>query len=188
MPSHVHPNGWISLDIPEEWEGKARAMRAQRDLQYGNIYPEADTDARWVGELGEIAFRSWLNHRGYRDYQWILDDTAGKADFILGKDVSVGVKTVKRKVAPRPGYTMQITSQHAHEPVQQFFFLTYEFQRRTMWLLGGVSKDLFLQNAQFYQDGDWVHPSYQVRGHDIYNADMGHFTPPDEWLKGVVAI
>lgn len=163
-------------------------MRAERDLQYGNIYPERDTDARWVGELGEIAFRSWLNHRGYRDYQWILDDAAGKPDFILGRDVSVGVKTVKRKVAPRPDYTMQITAQHAHEPVQQFFFLTYEFQRRVMWLLGGISRDLFLQNARFYADGEWVHPNYQVRGHDIYNADMGHFTPPDQWLGQTLAI
>ena len=188
MGSQVHDNGWISLDVPAEWEGRARAIRAERDQQYGNIYPERETDARWVGELGEIAFRSWLNHRGCHDFQWIQDDAAGKPDFILGRDVTVGVQTVKRKVAPRAGYTMQITAQHAHEPVQQFFFLTYEFQRRVMWLLGGVARDLFLDRADFFRDGDWVHPNYQVRGHDIYNADMGHFTPPDEWLQQVLAI
>jgi hypothetical protein len=56
----------------------------------------------------------------------------------------------------------------------------------------GVSADrgsLRLHHAKFYRAGEWVHPKYQVpAGHDIYNTDIAHITPPDEWLAQVLAI
>ncbi len=161
-------------------------MRKRRDQLYGNIYPEEPGHERWVGDLGEMTFKSWLNSRGV-PFKWLLGDAAGNADFVVDSSTSVGIKTVKRVVKPQAGYTMQVTAKHAGEPVDHFFFLSYEYtdQTRVMWLLGGVERQHFLSNAKFYRAGEWIHPRYQVKNHDIYNTDVRHFIPPGDWLKVV---
>ena len=183
MTSQTHANGWISVDLRAENEARAKAIRAERDRQYGNIYQEAATDERWVGDLGELVFDRWLRHRKVAGYQWILEGTAGAPDFRLQSGVRIGVKTVKRKVPPQAGYTAQITARHTREPIEQFFFMTYEIKIRRMWLLGGIDKQSFLAGARYHGAGDKVHDNYTIRqGHEIYNIDMARLVPPDEWL------
>ncbi|GFE98132.1 MULTISPECIES: hypothetical protein [Acetobacteraceae] len=184
--SQVHPQGWISLLIAPEYEERAKRMRAERDRQYGNIYAEEATDERWVGDLGEMVFNSWLKHEGVQGFQWVLDDAAGQPDFVTALNIRIGVKTVKRKVPPREDYTAQITARHAREPIDQFFFMTYEIAHRRMWLLGGLERERFLQEARYYQAGEWVHPKYQVRqGHEIYNIEISKLVAPHLWIKPV---
>lgn len=184
--SVLHSQGWISVIVPTDHEQHAKNMRSERDKQYGNIYTEAQTDERWVGDLGEIAFKSWLKHEGITDFQWIKDDAAGKPDFIIGNNTRIGVKTVKRKVRPRADYTAQITARHTDEPADFFFFLTYEIKNRCMWLLGGIEQQEFLQQARYYSAGEWVHDKYQVRpGHEIYNIEITKLLPPKDWLAKV---
>jgi hypothetical protein len=183
MNSEVHGEGWISVSINPQHEARAREIRHARDKQYGNIFAEEDGDERWVGDLGEMAFNSWLKHAGVPDARWIMDNAAGQPDFILPPDVPVGVKTVKRKVAPRLDYTAQITARHALEPISHFFFLTYEFQRRRMWLLGGIDRSRFLEEARYHGAGDQVHANYRIReGHEIYNIEIAKLTRPEAWL------
>lgn len=45
-------DGWLIVDVVPKAIERARAMRAERDQIYRNIYEELDTDLRWVGELG----------------------------------------------------------------------------------------------------------------------------------------
>lgn len=158
-------------------------MRAQRDLQYGNIYAEAPSDARWVGELGEKVFDSWLKHEGIQGFAWILDDAAGKPDFVTANGIRIGVKTVKRQAPPREAYTAQITASHAREPIDHYFFMSYEFTARRMWLLGGIDRERFLRQARYHGPGDRVHDNYQIRpGHEIYNIGLDKLVAPDEWI------
>jgi hypothetical protein len=123
--SQIHPSGWISVDVAQEHEKQSRDVRADRDRQYGNIFKEAKTDERWVGDLGEMVFDAWLKSKRVNGFVWIQDDVAGKADFVLPVNVRVGVKTVKRMVAPRDDYIAQITARHAEELIEQFFFMSY---------------------------------------------------------------
>ena len=184
----VHTNGWISLPIDEVYIEKAKGLRQQRDQRYRNIYEERDTDERWVGELGEYVFRGFLKflNFGKSDYEWIREDAAGKPDFVLYNSLTVDVKTVKRKVPPKADYTAQITAKHAAEDVDFFFFMTFEIKVRTMWLLGGIDKSTFLENATYYSEGEWVHKNYQVReAHGIYNAPISCLIPPREWAKKI---
>lgn len=185
MGALIEKNGWIRLPIAPPLEGVAQEFRKERDAIYGNIYEEKDTDSRWVGDLGEWAFNSFLNNAGANESQWLKDlDAAGKADFILPGGFSLGVKTVKRKVSPRPSYTAQITAKHAKEPVNGYFFLCYDFVSRVMWLLGGISKEKFLRHAKYYGPGDKVHENYTIRpGHEIYNIELKHLTPPRRFLE-----
>ncbi|WP_134678033.1 hypothetical protein [Ectopseudomonas khazarica] len=182
--SQLHPQGWISVGIDPQQENRAKQLRARRDLQYKNIFIEADSDLRWVGDLGEWVFKSWISHAGIPGFEWILDNAAGQPDFISPLNVRIGVKTVKRKKPPREGYTAQITARHAEEPIDHFFFMTYDFNQRRMWLLGGIDRDSFMEGARFYGSGEWVHDNYQVREkHGIFNIDVAKLIQPEPWLS-----
>lgn len=172
--------------IEPQHEELAKQMRAERDRQYVNIYAEAATDERWVGDLGEIAFNLWFEHKGIQSFKWVRDDAAGQPDFVTALNVRIGVKTVKRKGPPRKDYTAQITASHAQEPIDQFFFMSYEISKRRMWLLGGIDSKRFLNEARYYGPGEWVHPSYQVRhGHEIYNIGISKLVTPNAWITQV---
>jgi len=174
---------WIYVKIPQKVIRKAKAIRSERDSKYGNVYAEADTDRKWVGEVGEIVFNRWL-YREDIDHEWILDEVKGNADFMIG-EIPIGVKTVKRKVPMLQSYSAQISARHAEEPVDHFFFCCYEIQTDKLVLLGGIEKGVFLEKATYYKDGDWVHSHYQVRGHEIYNIDVAHLVSPSEWLDTI---
>jgi len=174
---------WRFVTIPATWEEKAQSIRQKRDAQYGNIFQVEDSDLRWVGDLGEIWFNDWLKHNQIPDVRWHLDNAAGKPDFTI-QGVRVDVKTVKRKVAPRPGYTAQITARHKDHPIDELFFLSYEYQEKRLWLLGGITMAGFLATATYYGEGEAVHENYIIRkGHEIYNASIEILTTPDDWLK-----
>ncbi|WP_216603074.1 hypothetical protein [Vibrio coralliilyticus] len=183
MSSVVNQHGWIIVDVPEAAEIAAKKHRQARDQKYGNIYSEKETDERWVGDLGEFVFKSWLKSQRFHQFEWILDDAAGKADFIMPQNSLVDVKTVKRKVAPRPDYTAQITAQHIEENIDHYFFMSYQNSLRKMTLLGGVSKKAFKEHSVYYGEGDMVHSNYTIRkGHEIYNIDIAKLVSPHEWL------
>lgn len=184
MVAVAHPQGWLSIDLSEANENWARHVRERRDQQYGNIFQEEEGDERWTGDLGELVFDRWLKHNGVGDYRWIQEGAAGAPDFVFGSGLRVGVKTVKRQVPPRTGYTAQITASHTREPIEQFFFMTYEIEKRRMWLLGGIDKPTFLKEANYYPAGAKVHAKYTIRpGHEIHNIEIDKLTRPQEWLR-----
>jgi hypothetical protein len=183
----VNHYGWVELTVDEATVERAKQMRAERDRHYGNIYQEANSDLRWVGEVGEICFDSFLRESAIDPFEWILDRPAGKPDFLVGgRAVRVGVKTVKRKVPMHPDYTAQITARHADEPVDQFFFACYELQRKVLVLLGGIERERFVREATYYGAGEKVHENYTVRqGHEIYNIKVGKLVSPMDWLANI---
>lgn len=169
-------------DVSQEFIDEAIRIREERDKRYGNIYREEHSDLRWVGEVGELCFYGWAQRNTTLPVKWILEEVAGNADFLIG-DVSIGMKTVKRNVPIREGYTAQITAKHAEEPVDHFFFASYEVPRNQLWLLGGIAKADFIQGAKYYGAGAKVHANYVIReGHEIYNIEISKLTPPLLWI------
>lgn len=176
---------FICIHIGEQLIRRAQKIRAERDKQYGNIYEEEESDLRWVGDLGEICFNSWLKKNDIKGFHWHLDNVAGKPDFTIS-GAKIDVKTVKRKVPPKPDYTAQITARHKDTPVDQLFFCSFEHESNKMWLLGGISKKAFLQEATYFGPGDAVHAHYRIRkGHEIYNAPISILINPIDWVKGL---
>lgn len=176
---------WICISVSEDQEALAKRIRTDRDRRYHNVFREERGDERWVGDLGEIVFDAWSGGEP-AGFTWIRDDAAGRADFISPSGVTIGVKTVKRKVPPRPDYTAQITARHTEEPVDQFFFMSYEIALKKMWLLGGIDRVRFLREARFYGAGEMVHANYEIRpGHEIYNIAIGNLLAPRQWLGNV---
>lgn len=180
----ARPLTWIK--VTEDQELQAKRIRQERDRRYMNLYREVASDERWVGDLGEIVFDAWSREQVGERLTWIRDEAAGKADFILDAGVGIGVKTVKRKGPPQPSYTAQISAKHAFEPVDQFFFMSYEISARKMWLLGGIDRSGFLDGARHYQAGEAVHQNYVIRpGHEIYNIEIKRLVDPSYWLKSI---
>lgn len=176
---------FLFFDVTDEQITKAEKIRKSRDEQYGNIYQEVDSDLRWVGDLGEICFNSWLKTNGINEFIWHIDNAAGKPDFTIN-GIKIDVKTVKRKVPPRMDYTAQITARHKETPTDELFFLSYEFQKKRIWFLGGISKNVFLSKATYYKAGDIVHSNYTIReGHEIYNLPIEILIPSEKWLKSL---
>jgi len=174
---------FLNFDITRNLEKQAEKIRKSRDEKYGNIYLELESDLRWVGDLVEICFNSWLKKSNILNYQWHLDNAAGKPDFTINNR-RIDVKTVKRKVPPLLNYTAQITAKHKDYPIDDLFFCSYEFQIKRMWFLGGITKKEFLDKSTYYKAGDKVHSNYTIRqGHEIYNAEIKILNEPDEWIK-----
>lgn len=175
-------SNWIYYDVTAAWEDKAKEIRAIRDGLYDNIYEEEETDLRWVGDLGEICFNDWIKRKGMKGFQWHRDNAAGKPDFTIN-NIRIDIKTVKRKVPPIPSYTAQITAQHRTHPIDELFFMSYEYLIKRLWFLGGIKLSDFIAQAKYYKGGEFVHSNYQVRpGHEIFNAEISILTPPYNWL------
>jgi hypothetical protein len=180
------PSECIQLVAQETEIKRAQEIREARDARFENIYAEESSDLRWVGDLGEIVFDRWLTAEGV-PHEWFTENPAGQPDFKVGT-IFVGLKTVKRKGGVRAEYSAQITDHHAREPVDHFFFISYDTTTKTLWLLGGISKADFLAKAKHYGPGEKVHENYTVRpGHAIDNIDIAHLTPPKAWLRLVGA-
>lgn len=178
------PADWIILDVPQNVEEQAKQMRETRDAQYKNLYAQESTDARWVGDLGEIMLNDWLKSQGLAKVSWLTDDAAGKPDFVTESGHRIGAKTVKRKGAPQLHYTAQVTARHAKEPSDWFFFMNYVIERKKLWLLGAVEASRFLEEATYYPAGSQVHSNYAIRpGHEIYNIELDKLIGPAAWLK-----
>lgn len=178
--------GWLVFPVSMSIEQEARAIRARRDRDYGNVYEVAETDLRWVGDLGELMFYRWLRDAEGVSGRWIRTRPAGKPDFVIHGQ-RVGLKTVERKGPFRSSYTAQITARHAAEEVEHFFFASYQAPARRLWLLGGIARVDFLEKAVYYGAGERVHDSYFVRaGHEIYNIEARDLKPPQEWLEQLV--
>jgi hypothetical protein len=178
---------WSFFEIPAAWEKKAQDIRANRDKLYKNIFVEEETDLRWVGDLGEIYFNHWLKENNISGVHWHLDNAAGKPDFTINK-MKIDVKTVKRKVPPHSTYTAQITARHKNHCIDELFFLSYQFEVKKLWILGGINMNRFIQSATYYGEGDQVHSHYTIRkGHEIYNAPITILQSPNEWLQQLKA-
>lgn len=86
----------------------------------------------------------------------------------------------------QPHYTAQISACHVNEPVEFYFFTCYQVPIQRLWLLGGITKADFLTNAIYHRAGDQVHANYTIRpGHEIFNIEVKHLTPPDEWIESL---
>lgn len=149
----------------------AKRIRSKRDEKYANLYTEKETDMRWVGDLGELCLALFLKHKKV-NYDWELESVTDNFDFLI-EEKTYGVKTVKRKNKPKEEYTAQITAKHIEEPVDRFLFLSYEYPKKIMWLLGWIDRLSFREEARYYKAGDQVHQHYTIRpGHEIYNIEI----------------
>lgn len=174
---------WIQLPVLPAQESRAKEIRSTRDARYPNLFKEAATDARWVGDVGELVLLEWLVSNQVENVRWLTEDAAGKADFVSTAGITIGAKTVKRKHAPKIDYTAQISARHVAEPSDWFVFMNYSLSGQTLWILGAIESHRFMREARYYGPGDKVHADYEIRpGHEIYNLPLQRLITPTHWL------
>lgn len=173
-------NGLFVAQVTDGMIAQAQQIRRERDQLYGNRFPVQASDWRWVGDLGEIVFRLWLDSRGVTGYGWITEKPAGKADFVVNRH-KIDVKTVKRQVRPQPHYTAQAAGEHL-DHVDWVVFMTYHVARADMWLMGAISSGRMRREGEFYAAGDRVHAHFVARA-DIFNIRFSRLRLLAPWLR-----
>jgi hypothetical protein len=172
----------VSFDVTDEMISEAISIRKERDSKYGNIFVEEETDMRFVGEIGEIIVNNAFNMVCEEFNEWHTEDVIKKPDFTFcGRDLDV--KTVKRQVPIKPWFKAQITAKHSETPMDDILFTCYEVPKKKLHILGVMEKNEFLQKAQYFGEGEFVHENYQIRkGHEIYAVMISQMTPFRDYL------
>jgi hypothetical protein len=177
-------SGFVALTCPPEAERAAARAMSDRDGAYreGSPYQPADTDAPWVGHLGEMVFFRFLADWGV-PATWLRADPLHEPDFRTAAG-TVDCKTAKRMTPPRPEWTCGVSTRQLYRAVDWYAFLTYEVGRRRMWLLGMIAKPDFMARARHLAAGERVHEAYVVRaGNEISNLPMRELVRPMEWTE-----
>jgi hypothetical protein len=182
----VTMNDIVTFDVSEQLIQQAQTIRQQRDQRYGNIFSESSSDMRWVGEIGELITRDAMNLCNQDATVWLDQDVTSNCD-INFCGLGVEVKTVKRKVPMALHYKAQITARHANKAMDQLLFTCYEFPKRKLHILGAMTKEEFLQKAEYFKEGDQVHANYTIRpGHEIYSVMVSEMNPVREFLRSAM--
>lgn len=177
---------YVTREVTDSHIAKAISMRESRDLLYGNIYSEKETDLRWVGDLGEIIVNELLCMCSENYTVWHTDNVIGKPDFTFF-DVDIDVKTVKRKVSVNPAYGAQISAKHKNMKAEYIVFGCYELNKRLFHVLCAIRKNDFMRDAIYYGSGDVVHSNYTIRqGHEIYSMSISAMIPFREFIRDIM--
>jgi hypothetical protein len=165
------PESWVRFQATQENIALSKKRRLEKDQIYTNLYVEAPTDSRWIGELGEIYFDQWINNENVPNAEWLMEKPLGNPDFIINGN-RIDVKTVKRKDQMHPSYGVQVSSKQIATPMDDYFFICYLTSTRMLLLLGGITKPRFLESSQTYSNDQKVHSEYLIRhDHSINNCD-----------------
>jgi len=178
--------GWLEFFVNDYMISEAKEINRKGDEFYKtNLYTEFSTDWRWVGFLGELVF-DLMCYQLEVPRIWLKEKGAGKTDFTI-LDYSIGIKTVKRSVPMKLSYAAQISKRHATEPSTDYFFCCYEMETKRMIMLGGINRESYLSQADFFGEGEYVHQNYQIRkNHSIYNLEVSKLIRPVDWLKNIL--
>lgn len=174
---------FVEIRLPASFLARAQALRVERDRQYGGTRYQL-TAERWIGDLGELALGVWFKRHRIPDVVWVAEDPAGKPDFFV-RDWRVGVKSVGRRGAFRPTYTVCVNLQYLSEPSDDFFFCSWDASRQIMQLLGACERERFAAEATRYAAGDQVHAHFRVHA-AMANLPATRLYRPRAWLAGVL--
>jgi hypothetical protein len=160
----LRESDWYTIQFSEEDVKKAKAIRASKDRnQWGNRF---ESETRWVGYLGEIAFRCWLNEVGFGYRHYDLRDEKDIRDFTVGL-LEIDVKTLVQKKYPQMYYNCEVNeSQLDNDMVNAYVFCRYMIDSNEVIVLGWIPKKDFLKRSWERKKGD------TLAGGAIVTADM----------------
>lgn len=152
---------WFDVEFSDEEVREAKKRREYKDSnKWGDHF---DSETRWVGYLGEIAFRAWLNQYGFAYKHWNQRDAKDTRDFTFGK-LEIDVKTTSTKYPPKMFYGVEVlVSQLGNENVNAYVFCRYNLENNVATVLGWLPKDEFIEKSIERKAGDKVTESFTVR-------------------------
>jgi len=114
-----------------------------------------DSDNRWIGYLGEVAFKGWLDKMTVDYTWWNKERAADIQDFSVTGGLEIDVKTLSStKYFPKSHHGCQVAvKQLDNEGVDTFVFCTFILDSYEMVVKGWVSKEEFMEKSELKQAG-----------------------------------
>lgn len=176
------------VTITEEVFKKAE-LRAKTQVVFENSHRQEE--ANEVGCLGEMIAERWMQKENI-EYEPELDKTTH--DYIVGKNITIDVKTKDRTVVPKSNYDNSAPLyNHEHQRPDYFLFISLQRDKnskskdlrrfRTAYIVGSISyKELdkigipFLENEKDWRNGTkfWT---------DCLNIEMWQLVSINETIK-----
>lgn len=138
---------WISdhgFEIVQITDGdleRARRRFALEDPKYrGDYYGREDSDAPWVGYLGEDLFKAWLGHHGV---EHTGPHPGSRPDF-TSPGGTIDVKTLKSQYRPTRRFDHHVKKAlHAKGKAEWYVFVKFHVPANRIVICGGIMADNF---------------------------------------------
>jgi hypothetical protein len=174
-------HGWVVKRPREETIARAKALRAERDAQgVPSIFLEQN-DHRWVGDLAELGFQSWLMEN---DLEHIRHGGVDQLpDFVVG-GFGVGLKCRTSTYSMRPDYIVNVPTAHLHRSAETLlFFAAYEVVPNRLVLLGVIGRPRFDAESFDSSKGAALHRGRPAAAAPCRNVHVHALAPPDQFLR-----
>ena len=157
-------NDWYIVEFTEEEVAEAKRIRTEKDKN--NWGDHFSSDTRWIGYLGEIAFKCWLEEMGMTFHHWDYIDRKDIRDFTVSS-LEIDVKTVGTNYFPRESYGCTVAvAQLDNEVVNAYVFCRFILEERRAIVMGWIPKDEFIKLSKGHKKGE------RVNEHFVSPADM----------------
>lgn len=181
-------NGWLAGEPSKATIGRAMHRMAARDSEARSLGVRShfESDLRWVGDLGEVAFDRWLRESlGIEPLHSWNGGVDGKPDFEVAGH-RVGLKTRYSNVTTRADFYAVVPAQHLdREQEDEWFFANYETRAGRLVLLGGIDKVRFREEARFVDTGEPIGPTILAKN-PVWQLPVDKLEPPVRWFCHVL--
>lgn len=164
---------------------RAKAERSARDAT-GVPNRGPGTEKRWVGTLAELGVAAWLRRAGADfEHHGGIDSLP---DFhVAGRGVGLKCRTATQEF--RPSFVVNVFDHDIKHREQdgEFFFTAFVESSNTLLLLGGMSREEFVQRAFYVAEGELINP-YRRAATSTWSIRADRLESPADWLARVSAI
>jgi hypothetical protein len=172
--NRVKEKDWFIIKFSDYEIEEAKKIREEKDKNLGENRFNSET--RWVGYLGEIAFRYWLRELGLKHTYWDFRDRKDKRDFTLDS-LEIDVKTIATNYYPKMHYSCAVLSgQVTNEVVNTYVFVRYILPTNIAIVMGWLSKKEFLERADEKKKGTVTNSNFKVPA-DMLDVRINELRP-----------
>lgn len=193
----METNKFIPYPVTNAMIAEAKRIRRERDkyMKEQGIGNRFDGEYRWIGDLGEVVMHMYLKALDIR-YVWCKapEKQLMFPDFLIRSTsggvlpLEVDIKTTRRSIPPQPRDDFETginASENENEVADWFLFLWYEEPKKTMWIVGGVSRKDFRDRSYFLKAGDMTRSGVMQAETDMHQIQLPHLEYAEEleWLR-----
>lgn len=147
---------------------QAEARRFFKDQQLG--LNKFESQQRWMGYLGELAFREYLIQAGIEYEHHNTDSNKDLYDFTVS-GVKIDVKTTVRRRHPTLEDHAVVPLEQINNSYDALVFVSYDPTKGWAYLLGKISKDRFKKESILLARGERdpeegfmaIHSCYRIK-------------------------
>lgn len=164
-----------TVEFNDDEIADAVKRRSSKDKYVGKN--KFESGQRWMGYLGEVAYRRFLDSFGHIDYIYHnIANGKDSHDFTVdgknGKELRVDVKTTVRRRPPKDNDKAVVPEEQIDNPYNYLVFISYDPIEKVAYILGGMNKHNFKMTAEYMQEGQ-IDPVNNFKAiHSMYRTEV----------------